>query len=134
MCKPYIVSWGRFAHFTNVYWKSRVCFVRKCRNLEMCLPLWFYVKSTLTDFRRSNTAIPTILEVLSFDSLGIWLLKMSKILKFQNGQNGTSKLISRKIWEAENTEIYTLWVAYKVVWICYLDSGKESLLIWNYIY
>ena len=36
-------------------------------NFRIFLSLWFYVKSILADFRRSKTAILTILEALNFD-------------------------------------------------------------------
>ena len=53
----------------------------QCGNLAIFLPLWFYVKLILTDFRRSKIGIWTTLEAWNFDFWGISHLKMSKIPK-----------------------------------------------------
>ena len=53
----------------------------QCGNLAIFLPLWFYEKSILADFRRLKTVTLTILEAFSFDFLVISHLKMSKISK-----------------------------------------------------
>ena len=80
-----------------------------CRHF---LQLWFYVKSILVDFRRSKTAVLTILEALNFDfwkNFTLENVKSPQIFKIQscwNGQNGSfwgskwPNLISRKIWSA----------------------------------
>ena len=53
-------------------------------NFSIFLPLWFYVKSILADFRRLKTAISTILEFLKLWFFGnfwhflMWNIKNSK--------------------------------------------------------
>ena len=86
------------------------------RNLAIMLWLWFYVKSILADFRRSRTAVLTIMEALNFDfwkNFTLENVKSSqkfKIQSYSNGQNGSflgaskwPKLISHKIWPAEKS-------------------------------
>ena len=50
-------------------------------NLAIFLPLWFYVKSLLADFRRSKTTNATILRLLILIFFGISRFKMSNISK-----------------------------------------------------
>ena len=52
-----------------------------CGNLKIFLPLWFYVKSILADFRRSKTVVLTILQALNFDFWKNLTLEMSKVPK-----------------------------------------------------
>ena len=85
----------------------------QCGNLAISLPLRFYVKSILADFRRSKTAILFNLEALNIDFLEIAHLEMSpivlifkfRLLKWSKWQFlnlwSPLKLISRKIWVAE---------------------------------
>ena len=84
-------------------------------NLAIFLPLWFYVKSVLTDFRRSKPVVLTVFEALNFDFWKKFTLinfQMSENLKFRAAQMvkftdfGASKwpkLISLKIWVAEKS-------------------------------
>ena len=63
-----------------------------CGIFAIFLPIWFYVKSILVDFRRSKTAILTILKVLNFDfwkNFTLEIVKDSqkfKILSYSNSQ------------------------------------------------
>ena len=84
-----------------------------CRNLAIFLSVWFYVKSILADFRRSKTAVLTILEAMNFEFWQFFTLEnvksvqKSKIQTCSNGQNGSfwgcnwPKLISHEMWVGE---------------------------------
>ena len=69
--------------------------IPQCENLAISLALWFYMTSILADFRRSKTAVFTILEVLNFDfwkKVAIENVKSAhkhKIQSCSNGQNGS---------------------------------------------
>ena len=81
----------------------------QCVNLRFFLPLRFYVKLILADFRRSETAILTIFEALIFNFFETFIfenVKNSQKCKIQGCLNGQSrrfrgfnsqKLILRKI-------------------------------------
>ena len=72
-------------------------------NLTNFLQLWFFVKSILADFRRSKTAVLTILEAFWFALWRYFTLESVKSFqKFKlqsssNGQNGSLGLQNDKI-------------------------------------
>ena len=84
-------------------------------NFSIFLPLWFYVKSIVADFRRSKTAVLTILEAMTFDFWKNFMLenvknsqKFNKLQMVRIAVFGASKLpklISRKIYVAEKSWI-----------------------------
>ena len=85
------------------------------KSLSFSMSLWYYVKSTLANFRGSKTVSLTILEPKSFDFLGITHLKMSKISKNAKfravhmvkmavfAASKWPKLFSHKIWVAKKS-------------------------------
>ena len=50
-------------------------------DIPQCEKLTFYVKSILVDFRRSKTAVETILEALNFDFWKNFTVEILKVLK-----------------------------------------------------
>ena len=67
----------RFQNPLEILFLSTLCSAQCAQNgnIVIFVPLCIYVKSILTDFRRSKTAL-TVLEALNFDLLEISLLKM----------------------------------------------------------
>ena len=80
----------------------------QCGNLPIIMPLWFYVKSIFADFRRSKTAILTILKALNFVFWKNFILGNVKssqnfnIRSYSNGQNGS-------YWCFKMTKIDFMW-------------------------
>ena len=89
------------------------CKFHSVEYLAIFLPLWFYVKSILAHFRRSKTAVWTILKTLNSNFWKNYTLEnvksspkfiaaqMAKLAVF--GALKWPKLISRKVWAAEKS-------------------------------
>jgi len=72
----------------------------QCGNFRVFLPLGFYVKSIFADFKKSKSAILTILEALTFDFWGYFT--------FENVKNA---LKSKKIRAAKMVEMTVSWAS-----------------------
>ena len=71
-----------------------------CRNVAIFVPLALYVKSILANFRRSKTAILTILVGLNFDFWEKIHFKMSKITK--KSKFRAAKMVKMAVFWASN--------------------------------
>ena len=74
--------------------------IPQCKNLAIILPFWFYVKSILADFRRSKTAILTILEALNLYFGDFHTRKCHHFPKIQN--SGLLKWSKWQFWGLQN--------------------------------
>jgi len=109
-----LAQWKRGWKIWSIVWKKHsdpdlnekvtYLYPTQCGNLAIFLPLWFYVKSILTDFRSSKPAILTIQDALNliFWYFHIWDSKLLRLVKWQFLTFWNQpKLISHKIRVAE---------------------------------
>ena len=111
----------------------------QCRNLAIFLPLWFYVKSILVDFKRTKKS-----RFNNFEGFEFWFLekfptwkcqkfpKNSKFIAAQMvkmavfGGSKWPKLISRKFWVAEiSWNFHMVYYQFGCPGLYWIDRGYQ---------
>ena len=99
--------------------------------VEIFLPLWFYVKSILADFRRSKTAVFISLKALNFDFWKILFLKTSKVSK--NSKFRAARMVKR-VEQFMGLLNDQNWFHVKSVWqhnLELLNFSAIQIFMWN---